>query len=96
MEWNLDSDIEQNIENEVLNNLQPHSNLKRLTIYRCGGSRFPDWFGGSSILNMVSLRLWDRDNVSALPPVGQLPSLKHLYIVGLIGVKRVGSKFYGG
>ena len=47
----------------VFNNLQPHSNLKRLTIHGYGGSRFPNWFGGSSILNMVSLHLWDCDNV---------------------------------
>ena len=79
----------------MLNNLQPHSNLKRLTIYRYGGSRFPYWFEGSSILNMVSLRLWDCDNVSAFPPLGQLPSLKHLYMVRLRGVERVGAEFYG-
>ena len=95
LEWDSHGGDDQNGANAVLNNLQPHSNLKRLTIYRYGGSRFPDWFGGSSILNMVSLRLWDCDNVSALPPLGQLPSLKHLYIVRLRGVERVGAEFYG-
>ena len=44
---------------------------------------------------MVSLRLWDCDNVSTFPPLGQLPSLKHLYIVRLRGVERVGAEFYG-
>ena len=77
----------------MLNNLQPHSNKKRLTIYRYGGSRFPDWLGGSSILNMVLLHLWDYDNVSAFPLLGQLPSLTHLYIVRLRGVERVGAEF---
>ena len=95
LEWDSHGGDDQNGANAVLNNLQPHSNLKRLTIYRYGGSRFPDWFGGSSILNMVSLRLWDCDNVSAFPPLGQLPSLKHLYIVRLRGVERVGAEFYG-
>ena len=95
LEWNCDSDVEQNGEDIVLNDLQPHPNLKRLTIYRYGGSRFPDWFGVPSILNMVSLRLWDCNNVSAFPPLGQLPSLKHLYIFGLRGIERVGSEFYG-
>ena len=95
LEWNCDSDVEQNGADIVLNDLQPHPNLKRLTIYRYGGSRFPDWFGVRSILNMVSLRLWNCNNVSAFPPLGQLPSLKHLYIVGLRGIERVGSEFYG-
>ena len=95
LEWDSHGGDDQNGANAMLNNLQPHSNLKRLTIYRYGGSRFPDWFGGSSILNMVSLRLWDCDNVSAFPPLGQLPSLKHLYIVRLREVERVGAEFYG-
>ncbi|KAL6329436.1 hypothetical protein AAG906_020869 [Vitis piasezkii] len=95
LEWNRDSDVEQNGAYIVLNNLQPHSNLKRLTIYRYGGSKFPDWLGGPSILNMVSLRLWNCKNVSTFPPLGQLPSLKHLYILGLGEIERVGAEFYG-
>ncbi|KAL6312088.1 hypothetical protein AAG906_015484 [Vitis piasezkii] len=63
LEWNRDSDVEQNGAYIVLNNLQPHSNLKRLTIHRYGGSKFPDWLGGPSILNMVSLRLWNCKNI---------------------------------
>ncbi|KAL6329431.1 hypothetical protein AAG906_020864 [Vitis piasezkii] len=95
LEWNRGSDVEQNGADIVLNNLQPHSNIKRLTIYGYGGSRFPDWLGGPSILNMVSLRLWNCKNVSTFPPLGQLPSLKHLYILGLVEIERVGAEFYG-
>ncbi|WKA00231.1 hypothetical protein VitviT2T_018611 [Vitis vinifera] len=95
LEWNRDSDVEQNGAYIVLNNLQPHSNLRRLTIHRYGGSKFPDWLGGPSILNMVSLRLWNCKNVSTFPPLGQLPSLKHLYILGLGEIERVGAEFYG-
>ena len=93
---NADKGVDQNGAEIVLNNLQPHSNIKRLTIHRYGGSRFPDWLGGPTILlNMVSLRLWSCKNVSAFPPLGQLPLLKHLYIVGLRGIQRVGAEFYG-
>uniref|UniRef100_F6H8Z2 Disease resistance RPP13-like protein 1 n=1 Tax=Vitis vinifera TaxID=29760 RepID=F6H8Z2_VITVI len=94
LEWNRGSHFEQNGADIVLNNLQPHSNLKRLTIYSYGGSRFPDWLG-PSILNVVSLRLWNCKNVSTFPPLGQLPSLKHLYILGLREIERVGVEFYG-
>ncbi|XP_059597293.1 putative disease resistance protein At3g14460 [Vitis vinifera] len=44
---------------------------------------------------MVSLRLWNCKNVSTCPPLGQLPSLKHLYILGLEEIERVGAEFYG-
>ncbi|KAL6328663.1 hypothetical protein AAG906_003348 [Vitis piasezkii] len=60
LEWNDDDGVEQNGADIVLNNLQPHSNLKRITIQGYGGLRFPDWLGGPAMLmiNMVSLRLW--------------------------------------
>ncbi|CBI23876.3 unnamed protein product, partial [Vitis vinifera] len=97
LEWNDDDGVDQNGADIVLNNLQPHSNLKRLTIQGYGGLRFPDWLGGPAMLmiNMVSLRLWLCKNVSAFPPLGQLPSLKHLYINGAEKVERVGAEFYG-
>ncbi|RVW30533.1 putative disease resistance RPP13-like protein 1 [Vitis vinifera] len=97
LEWNDDDGVDQNGADIVLNNLQPHSNLKRLTIEGYGGLRFPDWLGGPAMLmiNMVSLRLWRCKNVTAFPPLGQLPSLKHLYISGAEEVERVGAEFYG-
>ncbi|RVW30536.1 putative disease resistance RPP13-like protein 1 [Vitis vinifera] len=97
LEWNDDDGVDQNGADLVLNNLLPHSNLKRLTIQGYGGLRFPDWLGGPAMLmiNMVSLRLWRCKNVSAFPPLGQLPSLKHLYISGAEEVERVGAEFYG-
>ncbi|XP_034700929.1 putative disease resistance RPP13-like protein 1 [Vitis riparia] len=97
LEWNDDDGVDQNEADIVLNNLQPHSNLKRLTIQGYGGLRFPDWLGGPAMLmiNMVSLCLWRCKNVTAFPPLGQLPSLKHLYISGAAEVERVGAEFYG-
>ncbi|KAL6328645.1 hypothetical protein AAG906_003330 [Vitis piasezkii] len=97
LEWNDDDGVDQNGADIVLNNLQPHSNLKRLTIQGYGGLRFPDWLGGPAMLmiNMVTLRLWRCKNVTAFPPLGQLPSLKHLYITGAKEVERVGAEFYG-
>ena len=94
LEWS--SFGEQNGADIVLNNLQPHSNIKRLRIEQYEGSRFPDWLGCPAILiSMVSLHLERCENVSSLPPLGQLPSLKHLYIWGLGEIERVGAEFYG-
>ena len=87
------SDVVQN-ERDILSNLQPHTNLKKLCIYCFGGLSFPDWIGDPLFSNLVFLELGDCKNCTSLPPLGQLPSLKHLSISGMKGVERVGSEFY--
>ncbi|RVW28362.1 putative disease resistance RPP13-like protein 1 [Vitis vinifera] len=95
LEWS-DEGTNDVIQRGVLNNLQPHPNLKQLTIVGYPGVAFPGWIGGrSSLSNLVTLELWTCQNCSSLPPLGQLPSLKHLSILGIKGVKRVGREFYG-
>ena len=79
----------------VLNNLQPHPNLKQLTIERYPGKTFPDWIGDPLFSNLVSVYLHWCGKFSSLPMFGRLPSLKHLSILGMIGVEKVGSEFYG-
>ncbi|CAL5380509.1 unnamed protein product [Camellia sinensis] len=82
-------------EREVLENLQPHKNLKRLTIKRYGGTRFPEWLGDRSYSNIVSLFLYECDHCLSLPPLGKLSSLKHLHIARMNGITKVGEEFYG-
>ncbi|PRQ31776.1 putative P-loop containing nucleoside triphosphate hydrolase, leucine-rich repeat domain, L [Rosa chinensis] len=79
---------------DVLENLQPHTNLKKLEIRSYGGTRFPGWLEDlSSLSNLVRLRLLDCGNCLSLPSVEQLPSLQELEIQGLTnGVVTVGSK----
>ncbi|KAJ9687527.1 hypothetical protein PVL29_016133 [Vitis rotundifolia] len=84
------------IQRGVLDNLQPYPNLQQLTIEGYPGEAFPEWIGGgSSLSNLVTLLLERCEICSSLPPLGQLPSLKHLSISGLRGVERVGREFYG-
>ena len=81
---------------DILNKLQPHPNLKRLSIENYPGVRFPNWFGDTSVLNnLVSLELRGCGNCSTLPPVGQLTHLKRLKISSMARVEHVGSEFYG-
>ena len=81
---------------DILDKLQPHPNLKRLSIKNYLGVRFPNWFGDSSVLNnLVSLELTDCGNCLTLPPVGQLTHLKGLEISSMARVEHVGSEFYG-
>ena len=79
------------IQSGVLNNLQPHLNLKQLTIDGYSGEEFPNWLGGLS--NLVSLELRGC-KCSSLPPLGQLPSLKHLSISQMKGLERAGRVFF--
>ncbi|PNY08097.1 NBS-LRR resistance protein [Trifolium pratense] len=63
---------------QLLEVLQPHSNLKRLRIDYYEGLLLPSWI--SILSNLVSLSLWDCKNFGRLPSLGKLPSLKELYL----------------
>ncbi|KAJ4724581.1 Disease resistance protein [Melia azedarach] len=80
---------------DVLDMLRPTENLQELTIKNYGGADFPIWLRNSTLRNLVSLRFEGCNICTSLPTVGQLPFLKHLFIVGLAGVKSVGPEFYG-
>ncbi|XWS52527.1 hypothetical protein CRYUN_Cryun11dG0078400 [Craigia yunnanensis] len=86
--------LDTSIERDVLSMLQPHINLKKLSIESYGGTKFPDWLGDFSFSNIVSLRLSHCKYCFFLPPLGQLPSLKELFIIGFDAVERVGLEFY--
>ncbi|KAG7945986.1 hypothetical protein I3843_14G015200 [Carya illinoinensis] len=77
----------------VLENLQSHEKLKSLTIDYYGGRGFPDWIG-PGLHSLSRLKLIDCKYCSALPPLGQLPSLNELCIARLDGVVTMGPEFY--
>jgi hypothetical protein len=79
----------------VLDSLQPHTSFKSLTIDGYGGTSFPDWVGDASFSNIVSLGLQNCKFCCSLPPLGQLPSLQDLSILGLDGVVTIDRQFYG-
>ncbi|KAJ9685486.1 hypothetical protein PVL29_017504 [Vitis rotundifolia] len=79
----------------VLEKLQPHSNLKELSIGCYYGAKFPSWLGEPSFINMVHLQLSNCKNCASLPPLGQLRSLQNLSIVKNDVLKKVGQEFYG-
>ncbi|KAF8034293.1 hypothetical protein BT93_C0552 [Corymbia citriodora subsp. variegata] len=95
--WNEDFGNLRNDEHEawVLYSLRPHANLKNLTISYYGGGIFPSWLGDPSYSNIVSLCLLGCPNVTSLPSLGQLPSLKELSLKGLCAINMIGSEFYG-
>uniref|UniRef100_A0A0D9ZJR2 Uncharacterized protein n=1 Tax=Oryza glumipatula TaxID=40148 RepID=A0A0D9ZJR2_9ORYZ len=89
------SQQESDTEERVLNNLQPHMNLTKLKIKGYNGSRSPCWLGNTTIINLTYLYISNCSYWQHLPPLGELPSLKYLYLIRLISVKRIDSSFYG-
>ncbi|RVW15048.1 putative disease resistance protein RGA3 [Vitis vinifera] len=83
-------------EMDVLNSLQPHLNLKKLSIMEYGGLKLPCWIGDSSFCKMVDVTLINCRKCIWLPCLGQLPLLKNLRIEGMEEVKKVGVEFLGG
>ncbi|KAM7472554.1 hypothetical protein LguiA_010737 [Lonicera macranthoides] len=94
LKWNTCTDNSQ-YELDVLDKLQPHINLKNLTIKNFGGDKLPSWLGGHLLCNMISLTLEGCGYCLILPQLGQLPSLKFLTIIGMTQIKIVGPEFFG-
>ncbi|VVA29483.1 PREDICTED: putative disease resistance [Prunus dulcis] len=92
LQWGCNSNDSEK-DRQVLNNLQPHTNLKELTICSYGSTSFSRWLVHCSS-NLVCLRLKRCENILLLPPLGQLPLLKELEIDGLNGVVSIDNEFY--
>ncbi|TYJ38597.1 hypothetical protein E1A91_A04G002700v1 [Gossypium mustelinum] len=76
LEWNGDNDDD---DNKLLEDLQPHPNLKKLHIYGWGGdAKFPSWL--SLLTNLVDITIRGPNKFKYLPSVAQLPCLQDLTI----------------
>ncbi|URE16169.1 hypothetical protein MUK42_11588 [Musa troglodytarum] len=86
---------------DVLEKLEPCSNLRVLTMKTFPGIRFPGWLtnhtepSSSFFPYLVKIKLEDFEKCECLPPLGLLPSLKELSLIKLTGVKRIGIELYG-
>ncbi|KAJ0717027.1 putative P-loop containing nucleoside triphosphate hydrolase, leucine-rich repeat domain superfamily [Helianthus annuus] len=84
------------LEKEVLNELKPcHDKLIKLKLMSYGGSEFPKWVGDSSFLHLNHVSISGCQRCTSIPPLGQLSSLKELFIQGLNAVEVVGSELFG-
>nr|POF24249.1 putative disease resistance protein rga3 [Quercus suber] len=87
---------------EVLEGLKPHRYLKSLAIDDFGGKKFPSWMLTSldawdGILlfgNLIEIRFGNCRKCEVLPTLGLLPHLRVLTILGMDGVRRIGTEFY--
>ncbi|XP_030940184.1 putative disease resistance protein RGA3 [Quercus lobata] len=91
-----------NNDEEVLEGLQPHQNLKSLTIQHYKGEKFPSWMltSGDTTVRLLQftclmeINLRDCAKCKEVPTLGHLPCLKFLDIKGMTNVKRMGTEFY--
>ncbi|XP_015170790.1 putative disease resistance RPP13-like protein 1 [Solanum tuberosum] len=82
-------------EREILDELHPHTNIKQLQITGYRGTKISNWLADPLFLKLVQLSLSNCKDCDSLPALGQLPSLRFLYIGGMHGIKEVTEEFYG-
>ncbi|WMV56122.1 hypothetical protein MTR67_049507 [Solanum verrucosum] len=82
-------------ERDILDGLRPHTNIKEVEIAVYRGTKFPNWLADHSFLKLVELSLCYCEDCDSLPALGQLPSLKFLYISQMHRLTEVTEEFYG-
>ncbi|PHU04011.1 hypothetical protein BC332_29262 [Capsicum chinense] len=83
-------------ERDILDDLRPHTNIKKLRISGYRGTQFPNWLSDHSFLKLlVLLSLSNCKDCFSLPALGQLPCLKFLSIRGMHRITEVTEEFYG-
>ncbi|XP_077215827.1 putative disease resistance protein RGA3 [Tasmannia lanceolata] len=94
--WSNNNPQDVAIDEEVLEGLEPHTNLKTLKILSYGGVSFPRWMMSGNLTNLNTVCLIECLNCQQLPPLGQLPFLKKLEMDGMDGLKHIEGEFIGG
>ncbi|CAN4119260.1 unnamed protein product [Withania somnifera] len=96
LEWSESIADNSQTERDILDELQPHTNIKELKITGYRGTQFPNWLADPSYLKLlVQLSLSNCKDCYSLPALGQLPSLKFVSIKGMHGITEVAEEFYG-
>ncbi|XP_054778179.1 putative disease resistance protein At3g14460 [Prosopis cineraria] len=92
LSWSGDADVEDVTQRDILDKLQPYWDLEGLEIWSYRGTTFPDWLGSPGYHYMTWLQLVNCENCCMLPPLGQLPALKTLYMRGLKRIEKIGEE----
>nr|TKR63676.1 hypothetical protein D5086_0000323400 [Populus alba] len=91
-EWSDDEGNSSVNSEDVLEGLQPHPDIRSLTIEGYGGENFSSWI--LQLNNLTVLRLKGCSKLRQLPTLGCLPRLKILVMIGMPNVKCIGNEFY--
>ncbi|XP_071733877.1 putative disease resistance RPP13-like protein 1 [Rutidosis leptorrhynchoides] len=92
----FDDSRKEQLEKESLEEMKPHSDtLKKLIILSYGGIELPNWVVDPSFVRLSHVSIDGCKKCTRLPPLGQLVSLKELFIGGMDEVNYVGMEFIG-
>ncbi|XP_021618040.1 putative disease resistance RPP13-like protein 1 [Manihot esculenta] len=102
--WSDGREINRNDE-EVLEGLEPHPNIERLSIQYYLGRKIPSWLlmkkvsshadSFTMLDNLEQFRLSNCKWCEELPKLGHLPRLQELFIHGMDKIKSIRNEFYG-
>ncbi|XP_031259700.1 putative disease resistance protein RGA3 [Pistacia vera] len=95
IEWSSSNPSQDEAVKIVLDILQPHENLKNLTIRNYGGQKLSSWIGDPSFSTMVDLELDGCENCTTLPSLALMGSLRNLTIRLMGKIKKIGGEVYG-
>uniref|UniRef100_A0A7N0SWW5 Uncharacterized protein n=1 Tax=Kalanchoe fedtschenkoi TaxID=63787 RepID=A0A7N0SWW5_KALFE len=99
LNWEQIEGRDTTLDESVLDAIQAHENLKKLTVKGYAGKRLSTWIVGmapSSNIKLRSLCIDDCYNLETLLPLGNLPALMKLTITGSQCIQSLGEEFYGG
>ncbi|KAG0548788.1 hypothetical protein BDA96_01G197500 [Sorghum bicolor] len=89
--WASDRDeVNGRREEDVLEALQPHENLKRLDIVGWMGFKSPNWLENEWLSNLELIFLSGCNAWEQLPPLGQLPSIRIIWLQRLKMLRQIG------
>ncbi|KAL0413764.1 UNVERIFIED_CONTAM: putative disease resistance protein RGA3 [Sesamum radiatum] len=100
LKWNQSRKCNNLNDEQVLDGLEPHSNIKSLTISGFCGDNFPSWImnrtvaEGIRLEKLIELKLIDCNRCVEIPTLGHLPLLRILELQRLRNVKSIGPRFY--
>ncbi|XP_042518519.1 putative disease resistance protein RGA3 [Macadamia integrifolia] len=84
------------MDDDVLEGLEPHPNLKSIFIQYFCGAKYPTWMasGLSTYRNLIQFTLHDCPRLEYVTALGELPFLRVLWLSGMENVKCLGWEFY--
>ncbi|KAL1822150.1 hypothetical protein ACET3Z_008928 [Daucus carota] len=94
--WRKNEDVTEEKEynhEDVMEGLQPHANLKELTVENFMGKKFATWITIMTNLEVITFR--DCKRCEEFPQLGHLPKLRRIYISGMDNVKVISSHLCG-
>ncbi|XP_020095773.1 disease resistance protein RGA2-like [Ananas comosus] len=87
--WSKNRRADLEVDEPLLDNLRPHTNLKELEIEGYAGVRSPYWMTATSLSNVTNINLYNCSRWENLTPFGQLPLLKLLNLQSMRAVKKL-------